>query len=134
VVWRPGASGVGHDAPVRDPRPALTPAIERLLDAIVVVADLDVDVGAIVVAAAAAHGTASASVRDLAGCASSVVVAGRARSVELALRPPFFLDGDAPTRLTTLVDELLHLQGRGLRARTGTPSDPMRSSKKKPAA
>lgn len=101
---------------VRDPRPDLTPALERLLGAIVDDAGFDVDVDAIVVVAGAAHGTASASVRDLAGCASAVVVDGRARSVELALRPPFFLDGDAPTRLTTLVHELLHLRGRALRA------------------
>jgi hypothetical protein len=98
-------------------RPDLTPALEHLLAEMVAHAPAlhRVDVGVVVVVAVSAHGMSAASVRELAPCARSVVVGGVKRSVELALRPPFFLGGDAPARLATLVHELLHLEGKGLR-------------------
>lgn len=98
-----------------DRRPDLTAALERLLRSMTQHHDFGVDVGSVVVVALAAHGEAAASVRALQGCARSVVVDGRARSVELGLRPPFFRAGDAPARLATLCHELLHLEGDGLR-------------------
>ncbi len=92
-------------------RPSLTPHVDALLQALV--EDLDdlrgLDTASIVVVAMSAHGTAAASVRSLAGSAKSVVIEGRRRKLELALRPPFFLNGDATRRLATLVHELLHL-------------------------
>lgn len=101
-----------------DPRPDLTPALEQLLgDMIEQCAALQqVEVAVVVVVVVSAHGLAAASVRELKPCARSVVVAGSKRSIELALRPPFFLQGDAPSRLTTLTHELLHLDGDRLRA------------------
>lgn len=108
-----------------DPRPDLTPALERLLASMVAHARtidddsglpaLLADANAVVVVALAAHGLSAASVRPLRGCASRVVVDGRARTLELGLRPPFFLAGDAPSRLATLCHELLHVDGGGLR-------------------
>lgn len=101
-------------APARaapDPRPDWTPALERVLAAIVGdVPALDgLDVGGIVVVGLAAHGTGAASVRELHDVAARVVLGGRRRRIELGLRPPFLLDADAPRRLATLVHELLHL-------------------------
>lgn len=110
-------------------RPDLTVALQRLLAAMVELSPLlhRVDVNAIVVVAVSAHGMAAASVRPLtakasahegdasAACARSVVIDGCKRSIELALRPPFFLQGDAPARLVTLAHELLHLDGNRLR-------------------
>lgn len=78
-------------------------------------AAFDVDVDAIVVVGLAAHGLAAASVRPLTTCAASVVIDQKRRTLELGLRPPFFLDGDAPARLCTLCHELLHVAGEGLR-------------------
>jgi hypothetical protein len=104
----------------RDPRPDLTPALERLLAAMVAHSHdlrpaLNAAVDDVVVVFLSAHGESSASVRALSGSSKSVVIGGRARSIELGLRPPFFLDGDAPARLCTLCHELLHLDGTGLR-------------------
>jgi hypothetical protein len=103
-----------------DPRPSLTPALERLLRAMVTLSpqlggDESIDVDTIVVVALAAHGESAASVRDLRGCAKSVVVGGKTKTLELGLRPPFFFDGDAPSRLCTLCHELLHVDGDRLR-------------------
>jgi hypothetical protein len=94
-----------------DPRPALTPALESLLAQLVELTPTfrGLSVDAIVVVGLAAHGVSVASVRTLSDQAASVVVAGRKRRVELGLRPGFFLDGDAPSRLATLCHELLHL-------------------------
>lgn len=95
-------------------RPSLTPHVEALVAALT--ADVDelhgLATSSVVVVALSAHATAAASVRSLAGCAKSVVVDGHRRKVELALRPPFFLDGDATRRLATLVHELLHIDPR----------------------
>ncbi len=104
-------------------RPDLTPALERLLVAMTAHAGqqtgapplLTGDPAVIVVVALAAHGLSAASVRTLSPCASRVVVDGRRRTIELGLRPPFFLGGDAPSRLATLCHELLHLERDGLR-------------------
>jgi hypothetical protein len=101
--------------PPRDPRPDLTGALERLLRAIAAHDAFDVDVDAIVLVGLAAHGLAAASVRPLKTCAQSVVIDKTRRTLELGLRPPFFLDGDAPTRLCTLCHELLHIAGEGMR-------------------
>ncbi|MDP2339531.1 MAG: hypothetical protein Q8O67_01125 [Deltaproteobacteria bacterium] len=101
-----------------DARPDLTAALEHLLVEMVEHAPPlhRVDVGVVVVVGVSAHGLAAASVRELAPCARSVVVNGTRRSIELALRPPFFLGGDAPARLATLAHELLHLDGKAVRA------------------
>lgn len=56
-----------------------------------------------------AHGGIAASVRELSEAADKVTVGGAQRHIEMVLRPPFFQDGDAPRRLTTLVHELLHI-------------------------
>lgn len=94
-----------------EPRPDLTPAIEAMLSSFIAVtpklAGLFAD--QIVVVALGAHGTAVASVRELAGQASSVTIGGRRRRIELGLRPGFFLDGDNARRAATLMHELLHL-------------------------
>ena len=97
-----------------DPRPRLTPALERLLEDVAAHSpDLSaLDTSSIVVVALQAHGTVAASVRSLDGAARSVVVGGVRRRVELGLRPPFFVRGDATRRLATLVHELLHLDPR----------------------
>jgi hypothetical protein len=94
-----------------DPRPCFTTALERVLAAVVagVPSHRAIDARSVVVVGGAAHGTGSASVRELRGVAGAVVVDGNRRSIELCLRPPFLLDGDAPSRLTTLVHEVLHL-------------------------
>jgi hypothetical protein len=94
-----------------DSRPALTPALEALLAQLIEVTPTfrGLSVDAIVVVGLAAHGVSVASVRPLSGEAARVVVDGKDRSVELGLRPGFFLDGDAPSRLATLCHELLHL-------------------------
>lgn len=91
--------------------PSLTPHLDALLAATVDAVDelRGLDPSSVVVVALAAHGTAAASVRSLEGAAKSVVVGGARRRIELGLRPPFFLDGDATRRLATLVHELLHL-------------------------
>lgn len=97
--------------PMLDPRPVLTPALERLLlDVISRVPALSgLDPDNILVVGLAAHGTAVASVRPLDDVASRVTVDGKRRRVELGLRPGFFHEGDAPRRVATLVHELLHL-------------------------
>ncbi len=56
-----------------------------------------------------AHGTVAASIRGLTEVAGPVTVRKQTRLVELGLRPPFFVTGDASRRLATLVHELLHL-------------------------
>jgi len=96
---------------VSDPRPDLTPAIEALLASFIAVTPALFGLVAeqIVVVGLGAHGTAVASVRELAGQASSVAVAGHRRRIELGLRPGFFLDGDGARRAATLMHELLHL-------------------------
>jgi hypothetical protein len=104
-------AGLAVERAPRDPRPDWTVAVERLLAAIVahVPALEGLDTADVVVVGLAAHGTGAASVRELRGVASRVVLDGRRRHVELGLRPPFLLDADAPRRLATLVHELLHL-------------------------
>lgn len=95
------------DAP-SDPRPSLTPALDALLTSLVKLDGLaGLRAQDIVVVALGAHGTAAASIRSLHG--TNVTIARKKRRAELGLRPPFFLDGDAPRRLATLVHELLHL-------------------------
>lgn len=96
---------------MKDPRPALDEAINLLLD------DLCARLPAlqgivsqdILVVAVSAHGRAAASIRSLREVAQGVSVGGRQRLVELALRPPFFLDADPTRRVATLLHELLHL-------------------------
>lgn len=94
-----------------DPRPSLDGPLEALLTDLA--ARLEplsgLDVSAVLIVSLSAHGSAAASVRSLDGAARTVVVSGKERRWELGLRPPFFLDGDAPRRLGTLVHELLHL-------------------------
>lgn len=94
-----------------DPRPALTPALEALLELVIGVtpAFTGLVFHDLLVVGLAAHGTAVASVRSLRGQARTVVVGGQRRRIELGLRPDFFLRGDAPRRLGTLCHELLHL-------------------------
>lgn len=91
-----------------DPRPSLTPALDALVATLI--ADLDdlhgLRADDVLVVGLGAHGTAAASVRPL---PARVTIGKKARRIELGLRPPFFLDGDAPRRLATLVHELLHL-------------------------
>ena len=97
--------------PPPDPRPLLDGPLESLL------ADLvqrtptlsTLPVHEVLVVSASAYGSAAASIRSLDDCAQEVVVQGQRRRWELALRPPFFLDGDATRRLGTLMHELLHL-------------------------
>lgn len=97
--------------PAVDPRPVLAPALESVLaDLARALPELgELTTAEVLVVALAAHGTAAASVRSLGVVARSVRVDGQRRRVELGLRPAFFLEGDAPRRLTTLVHELLHL-------------------------
>lgn len=91
-----------------DPRPSLTAALDALIAHLVKLDELaGVRAHDILVVALGAHGTVAASVRSLDN--TSVTIARKRRRVELGLRPPFFLDGDAPRRLATLVHELLHL-------------------------
>lgn len=94
-----------------DPRPDLTVAIEAVVAAFIAVTpDLSgLQARHILVVGLAAHGTAVASVRSLKQQASSVVIGGERRHIELGLRPDFFLTGDAPRRAATLMHELLHL-------------------------
>lgn len=100
--------------PAKDPRPLLGEKLQRLLD------DLCTHVPAlggisgqdILVVAVSAHGRAAASIRSLRDVARGVSVGGRKCLVELALRPPFFLDADPARRVATLVHELLHLDPR----------------------
>jgi hypothetical protein len=94
--------------PTPDPRPSLTPALEGLVAQLVQLDDLvGIRSSDVLVVALGAHGTAAASVRSLDG--ATVTIARKRRRVELGLRPTFFLEGDAPRRLATLVHELLHL-------------------------
>lgn len=101
-----------------DPRPRLTPALERvLLDLCAAIPELTgVEPASMLVVGLAAHGGAAASVRELSRVARGVVVEGHRRTIELGLRPPFFLEGDASRRLGTLIHELLHID----------PADPAR--------
>lgn len=94
-----------------DPRPLLDGPLELLLQDLVRLTPTlsPLPVREILVVAASAHGSAAASIRSLDGCAADVVVDGYRRRWELALRPPFFLEGDATRRLGTLMHELLHL-------------------------
>jgi hypothetical protein len=93
-----------------DARPSLTPALDALVALLVTLDDLaGVRASDVLVMALGAHGHVAASVRSLDG--ASVTVARKRRRVELGLRPPFFLEGDAPRRLATLIHELLHLDG-----------------------
>jgi hypothetical protein len=94
-----------------DQRPDLTPALEALLETIVVSSPAlaGIKASGIVVVALGAHGPAVASIRPLGPFARSVRIGGRRRSIELGLRPGFFLAGDGPQRLATLCHELLHL-------------------------
>jgi len=94
-----------------DPRPHITPALEALIDDVI---ERSPELSGlkstdILIVGLSAHGTAIASVRSLIGQAKSIVVEKKKRVIELGLRPGFFLNGDAPQRLTTLVHELLHL-------------------------
>lgn len=111
-----------------DPRPALTPAIEGLLARLITASPAFSGLIAtdILVVGLAAHGGAVASIRSLVGQARSVVIAGSRRRIELGLRPGFFLDGDAPTRLATLCHELLHLDPQ----RAGTLLDDNRHTRR----
>lgn len=91
-----------------DARPVLTPALDALVATLVLLDDLaGVRAPDVLIVALGAHGHVAASVRSLDG--ARVTVARQRRRVELGLRPPFFLEGDAPRRLATLVHELLHL-------------------------
>jgi len=94
-----------------DCRPDLTPALEALVGLVVkstpALAGLKAE--QIVVVALGAHGPAVASIRPFTGAARSVKIDGQRRTIELGLRPAFFLDGDGPRRLATLCHELLHL-------------------------
>jgi hypothetical protein len=94
-----------------DSRPVLTAPLERLLADVIErtpeLAGLRAD--DILLLAQGAHGRAAASVRPLTNLTRRVLVDDKERRVEIVLRPPFFLDGDASARLTTLVHELLHL-------------------------
>src|SRR5262245_14618779 len=101
--------------PTLDARPLLTPALEALVLDVVSRVPQFAGIAATdaVVVALGAHAHAAASVRALDGLARSVTIDGRRRRIELGLRPPFFLDGDAPRRLATLVHELLHLDPAG---------------------
>lgn len=105
----------GRDArstPPLDSRPSLTPALDALVVQLLTLDDLrGIRASDILVVALGAHGTAAASVRSLDDC-GTVTVARKRRRVELGLRPPFFLEGDAPRRLATLVHELLHLDAK----------------------
>lgn len=93
-----------------DPRPSLTPALDALVAQLVKLDDLaGLRASDILVVALGAHGTVAASVRSLDSSGATVTIARKKRRIELGLRPPFFLDGDAPRRLTTLLHELLHL-------------------------
>lgn len=94
-----------------DPRPRLTPALERvLLELCSGIPELaGLEPASILVVGLAAHGTAAASVRELSRIARSVTIEGKRRTIELGLRPAFFLEGDASRRLGTLVHELLHV-------------------------
>jgi hypothetical protein len=93
-----------------DPRPDLTPALERVLHNLCALGPLHgIDARHIVVVAHGAHGGAAASVRSLAGQMKRCTLAGDKKLWELCLRPPFFHEGDAPRRLATLAHELLHL-------------------------
>ena len=90
-----------------DPRPSLTPALDTLVAGLVTLDDLaGLHAPDLLVVALGAHGHVAASVRSLEG---HVTIARKRRRVELGLRPPFFLEGDAPRRLATLIHELLHL-------------------------
>ncbi len=91
-----------------DARPSLTPALDALLAALVNIDDLaGLRASDILLVALGAHGHVAASVRSL--DTATVTVARKRRRIELGLRPPFFLEGDAPRRLATLLHELLHL-------------------------
>lgn len=98
----------------KDPRPALDRALHHLLEDLCArLPALQGIVGEdILVVAVSAHGRAAASIRSLRDVARGVSVGGRPCLVELALRPPFFLDADPARRVATLVHELLHLDPR----------------------
>lgn len=104
--------------PLLDPRPRLTAALDRvLLDVCAAIPELSgLEPASILVVGLAAHGGAAASVRELGRVARGVSIEGHHRKIELGLRPPFFLEGDASRRLGTLVHELLHID----------PADPSR--------
>lgn len=90
-----------------DPRPSLTAPLDAVIEALVTLEDLrGLRADDILVVTLGAHARVAASVRSLAG---AHVTVGKRRRVELGLRPPFFLEGDAPRRLATIVHELLHL-------------------------
>lgn len=92
-----------------DQRPQLTPALDRILVGLCRLPPLaGLDARSIVVVAHGAHGAAAASIRPLAGSLTRCTLDGHRRTLELCLRPPFFLDGDAPRRVATLAHELLH--------------------------
>lgn len=94
-----------------DPRPSLTPALDALIARLLTLDELrGLRAGDILVVALGAHGTAAASVRSLVG--SDVTIGRKKRLIEIGLRPPFFLEGDAPRRLATLMHELLHLDSK----------------------
>lgn len=97
--------------PPPDPRPVFDGPLEALLvDLVQRTPELaPLPVQEILVVGASAYGSAAASIRSLDDCAKNVVISGQRRRWELALRPPFFLDGDATRRLGTLMHELLHL-------------------------
>ena len=97
--------------PAVDARPDLTPALEALVALMVTTTPALAGLKAerILIVALGAHGPAVASVRAFAGTARSVKIGGHRRTIELGLRPTFFLDGDGPRRLGTLCHELLHL-------------------------
>src|SRR5262245_49543802 len=92
-----------------DSRPSLTPALESVIDDVIARVPAFHGITGVLIVGLAAHGSAAASVRSLANVAKSVVVDGKKCRVELGLRPAFFLEGDAPRRLATLVHEILHL-------------------------
>jgi hypothetical protein len=97
--------------PAVDARPDLTPALEALVALMIASTPALAGLKAerILVVALGAHGPAVASIRPFAGAARSVKIDGHRRTIELGLRPAFFLDGDGPRRLATLCHELLHL-------------------------
>jgi hypothetical protein len=93
-----------------EPRPALGPALDRLIAALCTMPALQPRRSStIVVVALGAHGTSVASVRVLAPYAQSVIINRQRRHIELGLRPAFFMRATPGQRLTTLCHELLHI-------------------------
>lgn len=91
--------------------PNFQKALDALLHTLVQkVPELEhVDVARILSVRVSAHGLSVASVRDLRSFSKSVKVGGHVKDIELALRPRFFLEGNAAKRAATLVHELLHV-------------------------